>query len=136
MLEPNERCRQPNDARREWRRSVAIFLLALACSSTSSELPTEPASIAGRVTAVNPGTERASVIRVESNPDDSAGSPKAAVRITESTVIRAPSSASLEPGALRVGQWVRVWFIGPVRESYPVQADAGTIVVDSLGSPP
>ena len=29
---------------------------------------------------------------------------------------------------LRVGQLVKVWFTGPVMESYPLQATAGVIV--------
>jgi hypothetical protein len=34
--------------------------------------------------------------------------------------------------SLALGQWVRVWFNGPVAESYPVQGTAGTVVIDSL----
>jgi beta-N-acetylhexosaminidase len=112
----------------------AVLMLAVACTTKSTELPSEPESIAGRVTAVDLEAGRTGVIRVEANPDDSAGSDKAVVRVTGSTTIRAPASANVESAELRVGQWVRVWFTGPVRESYPVQADAGTIVIDSLGS--
>ncbi len=114
----------------------AILVLSFACTTTSTELPSEPASIAGRITAVDLATGRTGVVRVEANPQDSAGSDKAVVRVTGSTTVRAPASTNVEPGGLRVGQWVRVWFTGPVRESYPVQADAGTIVIDSLGSAP
>ena len=112
----------------------AVLTLAVACTTRSTELPSEPASIAGRVTAVDLETGRTGVIRVEANPEDSAGSDKAVVRVTASTTVRAPGSANVESVGLRVGQWVRVWFTGPVRESYPVQADAETIVIDSLGS--
>ena len=112
----------------------AVLMLAVACTTRSTELPSEPASIAGRVTAVNLETGRTGVIRVEANPEESAGSDKAVVRLTGSTTVRAPGSAGMESAELRVGQWVRVWFTGPVRESYPVQADAETIVIDSLGS--
>jgi beta-N-acetylhexosaminidase len=112
----------------------AVLMLAVACTTKSTELPSEPESIAGRVTAVDLEAGRTGVIRVEANPDDSAGSDKAVVRVTESTTVRAPASTNVESAELRVGQWVRVWFTGPVRESYPVQADAGTIVIDSLGS--
>lgn len=111
----------------------AVLMLAVACTTRSTELPSEPASIAGRVTAVSMETGHTGVIRVEANPEESAGSDKAVVRVTESTTVRAPGSANVDPGELRVGQWVRVWFTGPVRESYPVQADAQTIVIDSLG---
>lgn len=110
-----------------------VLLLAVACTTRSTELPSEPASIAGRVTVVDLESGRTGVIRVEANPEDSAGSDKAVVRVTGSTTVRAPASASVESAEIRVGQWVRVWFTGPVRESYPVQADAQTIAIDSLG---
>lgn len=113
---------------------VAVLILAVACTTRSTELPSEPASIAGRVTAVHLETGRTGVIRVEANPEQSAGSDKAAVRVTKSTTVRGPASSDAEAAELKVGQWVRVWFTGPVRESYPVQADAGTIIIDSLGS--
>ncbi len=112
----------------------AVLVLAVACTTRSTELPSEPASISGRITAVDLEAGRTGVVRVEANPQDSAGSDKAVVRVTGSTTVRAPASPNVEPDGLRVGQWVRVWFTGPVRESYPVQADAGTIVIDSLGS--
>lgn len=112
----------------------AVLVLAVACTTRSTELPSEPASISGRITAVDLEAGRTGVVRVEADPQDSAGSDKAVVRVTGSTTVRAPASPNVEPDGLRVGQWVRVWFTGPVRESYPVQADAGTIVIDSLGS--
>jgi Protein of unknown function (DUF3221) len=36
----------------------------------------------------------------------------------------------VEFGALQVGDSVRVWFTGPVAESYPLQATAGTVIVE------
>jgi beta-N-acetylhexosaminidase len=114
----------------------AVLMLVVACTTRSTELPSEPPSIAGRVTAVDLETGPTGVIRVEANPEDSAGSDKAVVRVTAATTVRAPGPATLESAEIRVGQWVRVWFTGPVRESYPVQADAGTIVIDSLVSAP
>lgn len=99
-------------------------------------MPRGPASIAGRVTAVQRSGERIGSIRVEERSADEAGSAKAMVRVTQSTVVLGPTETErTDFNTLRVGQWVRVWFVGPVRESYPVQADAGSIVIDSTGSP-
>lgn len=105
--------------------------LALSCRAPAPEVPRDPADIAGRITAVDRAGERIGVIRVEAQPADSAGSAKAVVRVTQATEILTPGAARADFGALRVGQAVRVWFAGPVRESYPVQAAAATIVVDS-----
>jgi exosome complex RNA-binding protein Csl4 len=114
---------------------VSGLTLRAACRQSAPGIPVEPASIAGRVTAVKRSGERIGSVRVEERPTEAAGSAKAVVRIRQGTsVIGAPPDGrSADFNALRVGQWVRVWFVGPVRESYPVQADAGTIVIDSIG---
>lgn len=70
-------------------------------------------------------------IRVEANPAETSGSDKAVVRITPETRIVRSDSASADFGSLALQQWVRVWFIGPVRESYPVQADAALVQIDT-----
>lgn len=109
------------------------LLLAAGCQGAQPRMPDDPESIAGRITAVQRSGERIGGIRVEAQPEDAGGSAKAAVRITQRTVlIDAASRGSVDFNALRVGQWVRAWFVGPVRESYPVQADAGTVVIDSI----
>ena len=75
--------------------------------------------------------ERLGSIRVEENPADSSGSQKAVVRITQTTtVLRADRKGDFND--LRVGDWVSVWFVGEVRESYPVQVQGGVVVVDSI----
>lgn len=114
----------------------AGLALTAACAGTKPEMPRGPASITGRVTAVQRSGERIGSIRVEERSADEAGSAKAMVRVTQSTVVLGPTETErTDFNTLRVGQWVRVWFVGPVRESYPVQADAGSIVIDSTGSP-
>jgi hypothetical protein len=102
----------------------------IAACAPSTRAPAGPPSIEGRVTAVDRAGERIGSIRVEANPSDSAGSDKAVVRITQgTTIVRGDSGADFN--VLSRGQWVRVWFTGPVRESYPVQADAARVQIDS-----
>ena len=110
---------------------VAGLTLAGACRESAMQVPVVPESIAGRVTRVQRSGERIGSVRVEAQPLDSAGSAKAVVRITQRTAVMGASSTRRDFNALQVGQWIRVWFMGPVRESYPVQADARTIVIDS-----
>jgi hypothetical protein len=109
---------------------LLLASLVVACTPSASRAPAGPPSIEGRVTAVNPAGERIGSIRVEANPSESAGSDKAVVRITQGTEIVRGDSARADFNALSSGQWVRVWFTGPVRESYPVQADAARVQFD------
>jgi hypothetical protein len=111
--------------------AVACGKGALSKEEQQKELPSIGPSMSGRVTATTRSGERLGTIRVEQNPADSSGSPKAAVRITQTTtVLRADRKGDFND--LRVGDWVRVWFVGPVLESYPVQVQGGVVVVDSL----
>ena len=110
---------------------LLLNALVLACTSSAPRAPAGPPSIEGRVTALNRAGERIGSIRVEANPSDSSGSDKAVVTITQGTEIVRADSTRADFNALSTGQWVRVWFIGPVRESYPVQADAARVQIDS-----
>ena len=118
------------------RRLIVAVLLAGGCSRVSSTgLPSTQPSIEGRVTAVTRSGERIGTIRVEERPAESSGSAKASVRIDQrTTVVR--GSQRVDFNALSVGQWVRVWFTGPVAESYPVQATGGAVAIDSSASGP
>lgn len=109
---------------------LALSLQVIGCAQPVPRFPTSQPSIAGWVTAINQTGERTGTIRVEERPTESAGSAKAVVRITPATEILRADSASAEFRSFVIGQWVRVWFIGPVRESYPVQADAATVIID------
>lgn len=112
---------------------LVIALLAIACSpATTQELPRTPASIIGQITSVNRAGEKIGSIRVEEQPGDSAGSAKAVARIGQATPVFGLGGRTEDFNALKVGQWVRVWFTGPVAESYPVQANASAVAIDSL----
>jgi beta-N-acetylhexosaminidase len=112
---------------------ITIPLLALACAQgTKAELPAEPASISGQITSVNRAGEKIGSIRVEAQPKDSSGSAKAVARIGQETTILRVGGGAGEFNSLAEGQWVRVWFSGPVAQSYPVQATATVVMIDSL----
>ena len=119
-----------------FRKPLLSLAIVAACKGSESKIPDAPASITGRVTVVQKTGDGGSV-RVEANPDGATGaSAMAVVRITPTTTVLAPKTESADFSALSTGQWVRVWFVGPVRQSQPVQANAGTIVIDSTSSPP
>ena len=95
-------------------------------------IPDDAASIIGDVTQVDAGGGDVRML-VEQIPTRSAGYGIAWVRVTPRAVIverDADGVRRTSSGALTVGLRVQVWFNGPVAESYPVQANAGTIVIE------
>jgi hypothetical protein len=120
--------------------ALAAWLAASACSGAPGEpdagavsslgLPAESASIIGDVTQVEGSGAR---ILVEQVPTRSAGYPIAWVSVTSRTRIlarRDGQTSRASAADLREGARVHVWFTGGVRESWPVQADAGTILIE------
>jgi hypothetical protein len=81
--------------------------------------------ITGTITHVAPRT-----VRVEEKPGQPAGDAKAVVRITAQTVIER-NGQPVDETALQTGQQAKVWFYGPVAESYPVQAEAEGIAIQN-----
>lgn len=84
-------------------------------------------SIIGQVTAVV-----LPVIVVEERPPEPHGSAKAVVRITDGTQVLLRGQGFVGAKELRLGQQVKVWFTGPVMESYPLQATAGVIAIEPI----
>jgi hypothetical protein len=118
---------------------LPLAALVLACSEDSNNSPSEPttpAGITGVITSTFTTGIARGVIRVEFSPSNANEGPKALVNVTPTTTIFLLNKEEGEFRNLATGIWVRVWFDGPVMESYPVQGTAGTIVIDSLGSTP
>jgi hypothetical protein len=87
--------------------------------------PRTAPSIIGQVTAI-----ALPVITVEEKPTEPHGSAKAFVRTTNDTQVLRRGEGGLGTAELQVGQQVKVWFTGPVMESYPLQATASVIVIE------
>ena len=94
-------------------------------------IPDDAASIIGDITQTDGAGLR---LLVEQIPTRSAGYGIAWVLVTPRTVIvertADGSLARANPSALGVGKRVQAWFTGAVMESYPVQARAGTILIE------
>ena len=111
----------------------ALFCLLAGCTRSASDsgaLPEDPPYMRGAITAIE-GAQ----IRVEADPGASSGSDKAMLRITRDTEIFWRSGERADQGDLRLGTVVSAWVTGPIRESYPVQADAATLVIEHTTRP-
>jgi hypothetical protein len=122
---------------------AAALVMMAACSGGSGEpslprsaslsVPGDAASIIGDVTEVEGGGGRRVRILVEQIPTRSAGHPIAWIAVTDGTRILARSGGETSRASLAdvaVGTRVWVWFEGPVAESFPVQAQAGTLLIE------
>jgi hypothetical protein len=110
-----------------------LFSLA-ACAPRSGDAvtPATAPDIRGTATKVNVAVEPRTVL-VEEQPEETSGSAKAMVKLTEETRILRRAASEVEPatpGELAVGQTVSVWFSGPVLESFPVQVGAAVVVIE------
>ena len=109
---------------------AVLLMMTAACaapgpSQPAGAPPTTPPLIEGRITNVDIAGRRISV-------DDVDGNNKAVVTVTDQTRMVEEFGGGYEPSSLAqfaTGQTVAVWTSGPVRESFPVQADADVIVV-------
>lgn len=111
----------------------SIVLLAVVLASCAERAPARAPDISGQITrattSVVDGSRRITIL-VEAIPSDVSGSPKALVTVDGSTrIFHAKASRSPVVEDLLPGATVSVWFEGPVAESYPVQARAGTLLI-------
>jgi hypothetical protein len=106
--------------------SIAVALLSItACASAPEPLQTEP-DFLGFITGIEPGQ-----ITVESHADKIVD--RYVVTINDGTAIFEQEGENLRyvsAAAFETKQWVRIWFSGPVMESWPKQATARQIVIN------
>ena len=110
---------------------LAAALLGIAVTAgCTPALPAETPGIIGTVTSLVPGDERPASIMVEGGKQAAgAVSDKASVTITPSTQVFGPDGAKAAASTIVKGATVKVWFEGPVAESYPVQGTAKVVQV-------
>lgn len=105
--------------------TLAIFIGGTPAPGEEA-LPQKPPGIAGTITSIGEGGRS---VLVEARPGEKSGSPKALVRITEDTRLLDAKCEPLQPGTLKAGLQVHVWFKGPVAESYPAIGTGAVIQV-------
>ena len=112
---------------------LAGGLFLAGCGSPETETPAGP-DIRGAVTAITPAGEAGGglgTVRIEGGRQADTRFDKAVATVTRETRIRQEGAGELTFQDLALGDRVEVRFEGPVRESYPVQADAAEIVLVS-----
>ena len=108
---------------------VALFLLVPLGGCTPTP-PAEQPGIVGIVTSVVAGDDRPASIMVEGGKQAAgAVSDKANVTITPTTQVFGADGTKASASAIAQGATVKVWFEGPVAESYPVQGSAKVIQI-------
>jgi hypothetical protein len=125
-----------NALRRPTVPALALLLAAAASLATgcgpSTTPPDDPAGIVGAITSITPATATdiwGSILVEGGEQPTGAVSDKASVTISdETTIVR--DGVAIGADDLAVGMTVRVWFEGPVAESYPVQGTASFIEVE------
>ena len=110
---------------------VALMAVSPGCASTAKPMETE-ADLVGFITEARPNGEGDILgqINVESHADKIVS--KYIITITDETLIFQQDGNDLRRTAFETlgnKQWVKIWFTGPVMESFPVQGTAGQVVI-------
>ena len=122
-------CRH-QEGRKLRRLALLAAMLAVVPSAGVAEAQ-EATGGAGGITGIVTDVTGASLL-IEENPNEQSGSEKASVEVTDETRIFRRQGGHLTPAGLddlEVGNQVETSFAGPVAESYPVQATAGSIII-------
>lgn len=118
-------------------RLFALLAMAAVLASTaqggcaSLTPPDGEPSIRGSVTSITPRPDGLGTILVEETSPQGLNYDKATLTITKDTkLLKRVGDDYVEStfDGMSTGMVVEVWIAGPVRESYPIQADADTVV--------
>ena len=103
---------------------------AQPASPSPSAPPSGPADITGVVDTLTPGGDADTVtLLVVANGSSDGEYDKASVTVGAGAPVWTADGQRGDVSGLVAGARVAVWFTGPVRESYPVQATAGAVEV-------
>jgi len=107
--------------------ALSIALVAGLATACATSVPSDPPGITGTISSVGQASDATTVLVTGTGQVD-----KASVLIDARTTLlrETPDGISaLLLADLKQGARVSVWFDGPVAESYPVQAHAGTVLL-------
>jgi beta-N-acetylhexosaminidase len=108
---------------------LAALVLATALAACAAAPPSETPGITGTITSVTRTDERVSILVEGGKQPEGAVSDKAQVGVPPEADVFDAQGRKTSSDVLRQGAEVRVWFTGPVAESYPVQGTARAVQV-------
>lgn len=112
--------------------AFAVLATAAVLVGCGPRVPSDPPAMTGRIVLATPSDTGGAGGGILVEGAGTVGD-KAALGVTDATTILIQAKDGLVSSAtfadLTVGRRVSVWITGPVRESYPVQAEASTIVI-------
>jgi len=109
--------------------ALAFAVLAAGCAGPTP--PSGEPSIRGPITSMTAGPDGFGTILVEETSPQGLAYDKASLAVTKGTRLLKRTGdeyVTVTFDDLAEGTLVEVWITGPVRESYPVQADADALV--------
>lgn len=112
--------------------AVALLLAGCVGGCTAPKTPDTPPSIRGVVTSVSPGADGLGAVLIEESAPQGLEFDKASLTLTKDTEVLKQVGDGYQVvafEALLEGVLVEAWVTGPVRESYPIQADADVVLV-------
>jgi len=117
---------------------VGLMVVSINCASTAKPIETE-ADFIGFITEIHPneGGDTVGLISVESHADKIVT--KYVVTVKDETLLFQQDGDNLRKAAfkeLENKQWVKIWFTGPIMESWPMQGTARQIVIMSTETNP
>ena len=114
--------------------ATCLAAIAVALTACSLSPPDSEPDIGGPVSQVTESGPGSGSFLVEETGVDGGSANAAVVRVDEGTTILLEDGDGYSPGDFAaIGGEVHVWFEGPVAESWPLQATAGTVVVRERG---
>lgn len=106
---------------------VAVIFLLISCSKGEEGA----LGIRGTITSISTN-EEALWLLVEGEISEDTIYETASITIDDKTKIVDDNGKSLNKDDIKEGQLVEVWIVGPVAESYPVQANASKVVIKEI----
>jgi len=107
--------------------ALTALTLTLALGGCTAKTPATDPAIRGTIQSVSQTDAGIGAVLVAGPLADGTTLDKAMLSITDETRVLSAAEEPLEPDVLEAGMRVEAWITGPVRESYPVQADADVI---------
>lgn len=106
---------------------LGVVVCALVLVGCTGKMPTTDPAIRGTIQSVSRTESGIGAVLIAGPLADGTTLDKAMLSITDKTRVLSAAGEELEPDVLEAGMRVEAWITGPVRESYPVQADADVI---------